>query len=238
MQFTNQEKTNSVHIIGSVEKEPTFSHKMEGEDFYEMSVAVARQSGQTDKVNVTLPYVTMSGVKLEEGDRVEIFGDFRSRNEFNESEKRNKLILYLFCKDIRNTEQEVDINEINFVGYVCKKPIYRLTPKNREICDVMIAVNRPAHFERIKSDYIPAIAWGRNAKYASSFEVGTKIEASGRIQSRVYEKQDENGIKAERTAYEVSIYRIVNLSKAADGKLTFEENHLPPANLDKNDLAL
>ena len=156
--------------------------------------------------------------ELEIGDRVEIEGQFRSYNSY-ENEK-NRLILTVFAKDIKYlTEEEENLaekvsNEVTLVGYICKKPIYRQTPFGREISDILLAVNRAYN----KSDYIPAIAWGRNARFCQNIEVGTKVKIAGRVQSRNYEKKFEDGTTQTRTAYEVSISSLEIVNEEEENK--------------------
>ena len=139
-------------------------------------------------------------------------GQFRSYNSY-ESEK-NRLILTVFAKDVKviseeeqseeeneMTKKDVVTNEVVLIGYICKKPIYRQTPFGREIADILLAVNRAYN----KSDYIPCIAWGRNARFCQNLEVGSQIKLVGRVQSRTYEKKHEDGSVETRVAYEVSV---------------------------------
>ena len=149
---------------------------------------------------------------LKEGNKLLVKGQFRSYNSY-ENEK-NKLILTVFAKDIIElhdeeensenseiTKKDAVTNEVVLIGYICKKPIYRQTPFGREIADLLLAVNRAYN----KSDYIPSIAWGRNARFSQTLEVGTKVKVVGRVQSREYEKKFEDGRTETRVAYEVSI---------------------------------
>jgi primosomal replication protein N len=145
----------------------------------------------------------MESVPLDVGKTVSISGQFRSYNKLTDG--RSKLMLTVFVRDIsEECGDDKNPNQIDLVGYICKDPIYRTTPFRREICDVLVAVNRAYN----KSDYIPCIAWGRNARFVSGLSVGTKITLSGRIQSREYQKQLLNGETDTRTAYEISVNRI------------------------------
>ena len=131
------------------------------------------------------------------------------------------MILTVFAKDIKylseqdeeNSSEKVS-NEVTLIGYICKKPIYRQTPFGREISDILLAVNRAYN----KSDYIPAIAWGRNARFCQNIEVGTKVKITGRVQSRNYEKKFEDGTTQTRTAYEVSISSLEIVNEEEENK--------------------
>ncbi len=146
---------------------------------------------------------------VKAGNFVEIFGQIRSYNCFEEN--KNRLILTVFVREIKELEEirNKNPNQVTLNGYICKKPMYRTTPFGREITDILLAVNRAYN----KSDYIPCISWGRNAIFANKLEVGENLLISGRMQSRLYQKRLENGDISERTAYEVSISKIEVLSK-------------------------
>ena len=181
---TNYLENNHLVLVGKVTSEKKFSHEIYGESFYIFDLEVARLSGNADIIPITISERLILEKELEIGDRVEIEGQFRSYNSY-ENEK-NRLILTVFAKDIKYlTEEEENpsekvSNEVTLVGYICKKPIYRQTPFGREISDILLAVNRAYN----KSDYIPAIAWGRNARFCQNIEVGTKVKIAGRVQSR------------------------------------------------------
>ena len=202
---TNYSENNHLVFVGKVTSEKRFSHEIYGESFYIFDLEVSRLSGNSDIIPITISERLIIEKELEIGDKVAIEGQFRSYNSY-ENEK-NRLILTVFAKDIQflNDDDEVSnekvTNEVTLVGYICKKPIYRQTPFGREISDILLAVNRAYN----KSDYIPAIAWGRNARFCQNIEVGTKVKITGRVQSRNYEKKLEDGTTQTRTAYEVSI---------------------------------
>ena len=213
---TIYEENNHITLMGKVTSEKRFSHEIYGEKFYVFDISVPRLSGSSDIIPVTISERLLIGDDIKVDSKVIIDGQFRSYNSY-ENEK-SRLVLTVFAKDIKlteNQEEEVkagkDIisNEVTLTGYICKKPIYRKTPFGREIADVLLAVNRAYN----KSDYIPCIAWGRNAKFAGNLEVGDNIELWGRIQSRTYIKRDENGEAEERTAYEVSLSKIEKIEK-------------------------
>lgn len=203
---TNYLENNHLVLVGKVTSDKKFSHEIYGESFYIFDLEVARLSGNSDIIPITISERLILEKELEIGDKVAIEGQFRSYNSY-ENEK-NRLILTVFAKDIKylseedeeNSSEKVS-NEVTLIGYICKKPIYRQTPFGREISDILLAVNRAYN----KSDYIPAIAWGRNARFCQNIEVGTKVKITGRVQSRNYEKKFEDGTTQTRTAYEVSI---------------------------------
>ena len=208
---TNYLENNYLTLVGKVTGEKRFSHEIYGEKFYTFDLEVARLSGAADIIPITVSERIITDEMLMQGKQLLVKGQFRSYNSF-ENEK-NRLILTVFAKDIQEVEEPVAdeeneivkkdmvTNEVVLVGFICKKPIYRQTPFGREIADVLLAVNRAYN----KSDYIPTIAWGRNARFCQNLEVGTKIKIVGRIQSRVYEKKHEDGTTENRVAYEVSV---------------------------------
>ena len=195
------ENNNNVLIKGKIVKLPAYSHSVMGEGFFEMYVEVKRLSDETDVLPVTISERLIEGFKL--GDEIGISGQFRSYNKL-EGEK-SKLMLTIFVKELIDANEIPAVNQINMVGYICKEPIYRTTPFGREICDVLLAVNRAYN----KSDYLPCIAWGRNARFVKDLGVGEKLEVQGRIQSRKYQKRvDDNGTET-RIAYEISLSSVV-----------------------------
>ena len=209
---TNYLENNYLTLVGKVTGEKKFSHEIYGERFYVFNLEIPRLSGNSDMIPITVSERLIKEDTLQEGKKLLVKGQFRSYNSY-ENEK-NRLILTVFAKDIveLNENEENDeenemvkkdtvTNEVVLVGYICKKPIYRQTPFGREIADVLLAVNRAYN----KSDYIPTIAWGRNARFCQNLEVGTKVKLVGRVQSRMYEKKHEDGTVENRVAYEVSI---------------------------------
>lgn len=217
------EKTNSVLLSGRVSKEPSYSHELlGGERFFEFTMDIARLSGNVDSVPVTISERLLKACKLDlsVGAGVDIAGEFRSHNM--EDGGRSKLVLSVLCKDITEKSSEQDVNAIELVGYICKPPVYRETPFKRQINDILLAVQRP-FFK--KSDYIPVIAWGRNASYAANFHVGDKIAIKGRVQSRKFNKVIE-GETLEKTAYEVSVQEITNHEERVDSHVSFTESAL------------
>ena len=193
-----QMQNNRAYVAGRVISAPVFSHEVLGEKFFDMVVAVKRLSDHEDEIPVTVSDRLMRDASLDVGDSVGVSGQLRSYNK--QAEGRSKLVLRVFARELDDGVCDTP-NRIELEGYVCKPPVYRVTPFKREICDMLLAVNRAYN----KSDYIPAIAWGRNAKYAGEFAVGDKVAVTGRIQSRTYEKVLPDGSTEERVAYEVSV---------------------------------
>lgn len=193
---------NRVYLQGTIEDEPVFNHEAHNEKFYNFDLRVKRLSGQDDILPITISEKLMNGNMIK-GEKLALVGQFRSYNKIIDG--RSRLILSIFCRELCEWNDEANPNVIELSGFICKSPIFRTTPFAREICDLLLAVNRSYD----KSDYIPCIAWGRNAQFVSKLPVGTRLEAEGRIQSREYNKKvdNENGIEVPITkiAYEVSI---------------------------------
>ena len=195
--------SNKVFLMGKVFSAPVYSHELYGEGFYEFYLEVPRLSGQTDVIPVTVSERLMVGKNLGNGEKIAISGQFRSYNKL-ENEK-SKLMLTVFVRDFLDYDESSDNpNSVELNGYICKEPVYRTTPFNREICDILLAVNRGYG----KSDYIPCIAWGRNARFVKNIEVGGNVTLNGRIQSRKYNKKISETESEERTAYELSVNKI------------------------------
>ena len=208
--ITNYTENNYLVLIGKIISDKTFSHEIYGESFYVFNLEVPRLSGNEDIIPITISERLIANFDLTIGRKVVIEGQFRSYNSY-ENEK-NRLVLTVFAKDIIDykEEQEENVsNEVVLNGYVCKKPIYRKTPFGREISDILLAVNRAYN----KSDYIPCIAWGRNARFCENMEVGTEVKVVGRVQSRTYEKKFEDGRIEQRVVYEVSIGSLEVINK-------------------------
>ncbi len=201
------EKNNKVYLHGKIITKADFSHEVYGESFYEMTLSVTRLSGQEDRLPITVSERLMRDKNVEIGSEVRLLGQFRSYNKLEGG--RSKLMLTVFVREILDCDESDNPNSIVLCGYVCKPPIYRTTPFNREIADILLAVNRSYN----KSDYIPCIAWGRNARFVRSLAVGEKLAVSGRIQSREYQKKfSETDIKI-LTAYEVSVSKLAAISE-------------------------
>ncbi|MDY6367658.1 MAG: single-stranded DNA-binding protein [Clostridia bacterium] len=201
------EKNNKVFISGEILTEAEFSHEVYGEGFYEMSVLVKRLSGQGDILPLTVSERLIEDRNLKPGVFINAYGQFRSYNKLVDG--KSKLMLTVFVRELVETPKK-NPNNIVLSGYICKPPVYRTTPFNREIADLLIAVNRSYN----KSDYIPCIAWGRNARFAKNLSVGEKIAVAGRIQSREYQKKISDDDVRTMTAYEVSISKLAAAENA------------------------
>lgn len=206
-------ENNQVVIAGEIVSGFTFSHEVYGEGFYMVEIAVSRLSNYADYIPVMVSERLIDVTQNYEGQYICVVGQFRSYNRHEE--KKNRLVLSVFAREIEFTEEpgeDVKSNQIFLDGYICKEPIYRKTPLGREIADLLIAVNRSYG----KSDYIPSICWGRNARYASSFEVGSHVQIWGRIQSREYVKKLNEFEMEKRIAYEVSVSKIDYIEAGAE----------------------
>lgn len=202
------DNNNYVLLKGKIKELPTYSHTVMGEGFFEMYVEVERLSEEVDVLPVTISERLIGDFKI--GDEIGISGQFRSYNKLDDG--KSKLMLTIFVKEIVEPSEMNEINQICLIGYICKEPIYRTTPFGREICDMLLAVNRAYN----KSDYLPCIAWGRNARFVRDLSVGEKLEVQGRIQSRKYQKHLPDGSTETRTAYEISLASVI---------LAYEENY-------------
>ncbi len=204
--ITNYAENNYLVLIGNIVSEKVFSHEIYGESFYLFNLEIPRLSENEDIIPITISERLIANFDLSVGRKVVIEGQFRSYNSYEN--ERNRLVLTVFAKDIseykeheEEEEKEKVSNEVVLKGYICKKPIYRQTPFGREIADLLLAVNRAYN----KSDYIPCIAWGRNARFCENMEIGTEVKIVGRIQSRNYDKKLDDGTIEQRVAYEVSV---------------------------------
>lgn len=201
-------ETNKASLVGRIVSELEFSHEMYGEKFYVFDLEVARLSSSTDILPITISERLLFNFNYQIGKYVIIEGQLRSYNRYVES--NNRLVLTIFAREIMIPAAEElqdklrKPNDIYLDGFICKKPIYRTTPFGREITDILLAVNRPYN----KSDYIPCIAWGRNARYCENLLVGDHLKIWGRVQSREYQKKLNNGKVETKTAFEVSISKL------------------------------
>lgn len=198
-------ENNQVTMIGEIVSEFEFSHEVYGEGFYLVYISVSRLSDSVDYIPLMVSERLVDVTQSYIGETISVSGQFRSYNRHEE--KKNRLILSVFVRELEfvdEIEDDIKSNQIYLDGYICKEPIYRKTPLGREIADLLVAVNRSYG----KSDYIPCICWGRNARYASSFEVGSHVEVYGRIQSREYIKKIGEEQTEKRVAYEVSVNKI------------------------------
>ena len=216
---TNYSQNNYILLVGQVTSEKKFSHEIYGESFFNFNLEIPRLSGISDVIPITISERLIANFDLSIGKKVVIEGQFRSYNTYEDS--RSRLILTVFVKEIREKGEDEEVkvpNEVQLVGHICRKPIYRKTPFGREIADILVAVNRAYN----KSDYIPCITWGRNARFCEDMPIGTELKLVGRVQSRPYEKKHEDGTVEARTAYEVSISSLEFVNKE-DEKEEVEE---------------
>ena len=200
----NYTENNHAEVVGIVSDEPKFSHEIYGEKFYLFTLSIPRLSGTSDKVKIMVSERLMQDMDFEIGDTLAVSGQFRSYNDYENGD--NRLVLTVFAKDICHADEqnEKNPNLLYLNGFICKPPIYRTTPFGREITDLLLAVNRSYN----KSDYIPVIAWGRNARFCRNVNIGDNIKVWGRIQSRIYQKHISEEEIVEKTAYEVSVNRL------------------------------
>ena len=226
---TNYLENNQLVLVGKVTSDKRLSHEIYGEKFYIFDLSVPRLSGNADIIPITISERLLLEEDLDIGKNIIIEGQFRSYNSFEN--ERNRLVLTVFAKEIKfaeNQEEEFKpskentSNEVVLDGYICKKPIYRKTPFGREIADILLAVNRAYN----KSDYIPCIAWGRNARFCENIPVGTEVRVIGRVQSRQYEKKYEDGTSEIKIAYEVSVasLEVIDQEGNTNSEEIIEEN--------------
>ena len=198
-------ENNQVIIMGEIVDDFTYSHEIFGEAFYMVNIRVERLSDSEDLIPIMVSERLLDVTKDYKGLKIEVVGQFRSYNRHEE--KKNKLVLSVFAREIDFVDEMPEnskTNQIFLDGFICKPPIYRRTPLGREIADILLAVNRPYG----KSDYIPCICWGRNARFAGTFQVGSRCLVWGRIQSREYMKKLGEGEMEKRIAYEVSVSKL------------------------------
>lgn len=213
-------ENNQVVIMGRIVSDFVYSHEIFGEGFYMVVVEVLRLSDSGDIIPMMVSERLLDVNEDYKGANIAVTGQFRSYNRHEE--KKNRLILSVFAREVDfldEIEENAKSNQIYLDGYICKEPIYRKTPLGREISDLLIAVNRPYG----KSDYIPCICWGRNARFASNFEVGARCAIWGRIQSREYMKKVNEEEAEKRIAYEVSVSKLELLSDEYDENRDEEE---------------
>ena len=199
-----KDDTNVVNLKGELDDKLEFSHEIFGEKFYCTKIKIHRLSDSYDILPMTISERLLQEIDFEKDKLVSVTGQLRSYNK--NIDNKNKLVLTVFVREIKAiTEVDTkDPNSIYLDGYICKLPIYRKTPLGREITDLLVAINRPYN----KSDYIPSIVWGRNAKFAKNLQVGDRIQMLGRVQSRTYDKKIESGDSIKKVAYEVSVSKI------------------------------
>ena len=188
---------NHAELVGEVEAEPVFSHTNHGEDYYRLPLRVRRLSGAEDVLNLVISRSQLDECPLAPGDRLKVSGEVRSYN--NKSGQGSRLVITVYVKELERSGEEHQ-NQLRLAGVLCKEPVYRRTPLGREICDLMLAVNRRYG----RADYLPCIAWGSLAKRCTRLGVGSGLRLEGRLQSRSYHKVLE-GVSVERVAYEISV---------------------------------
>jgi len=221
MQREGLANNNFVSVVGKIVSDYTFSHEVFGEGFYRFSMEVSRLSDAADLLPVTISERIMDRERFTVGSIVHVTGQVRSYNSFIESENRNRLVLTIFARDYTEPDEKVlrNPNEVTLNGFICKPPVYRTTPFGREIADLLIAVNRSYN----KSDYIPCITWGRNARFGSKLVVGDSIKVVGRMQSRGYQKKTDAGDVIDKIAYEVSVAKIELASADKEEAVALEQ---------------
>ena len=195
---------NTARLCGVIAAAPVFSHSGRGESFYTFPLEVARLSGATDKINIIVRDELMESIELNEAEKICVIGELRSFN--NKSGEGAKLVITVFAKELYLCDDD-DLNEVHLIGTLCKKPNLRMTPMGRDICDLMLAVNRRYG----RSDYLPCITWGLKAREAAEWDTGTMVTLEGRIQSRNYIKI-VGGDPVEKTAFEVSVTDIAEFT--------------------------
>ena len=211
------DNTNKVILAGEIVETPVYSHSVYGEGFFETMMSVPRLSQHNDILPVTISERLIADRDIKVGSQIAAEGQFRSYNRIMDGKSR--LMLTVFVRDLLEMAPNMNPNIIELEGYICKPPIYRTTPFKREICDILLAVNRAYN----KSDYIPCIAWGRNARFVKAAAIGKKIYITGRIQSREYQKRISETESEVRIAYEISVNKIAldgAFSETAAGSLT------------------
>ena len=191
---------NRALLRGTAAAEPVFSHESHCVVYETFPLAVLRLSGSEDRINVLAPRPLLAEQPVTAGMALEVEGEVRSFN--NKSGKGSRLVITLYAKALRPWEGE-DENQLLLAGVLCKPPVLRRTPLGRDICDLMLAVNRRYG----RADYLPCIAWGGLARLCGGLEVGDGVRLEGRLQSRAYTKVD-HGVSEVRTAYEVSVMKL------------------------------
>ena len=205
---------NTVELCGALAAAPRFSHLSRGERFFIFPVETRRLSGAVDTINVVAREALLAALRIEEAERLCVQGELRSFN--NRREEGPKLVITVFARALSLASGGEDVNAITLRGALCKPPVLRVTPMGRDICDLMLAVNRRCG----RSDYLPCICWGARARAAALYGVGDAVELTGRVQSRQYIKLIE-GEPVEKTAYEVSAseIRLASAARSAVGAL-------------------
>ena len=225
---TNYSDNNHIILVGKATSDKKFSQEIYGEKFYIFNLSVPRLSGNADIIPITISERLLELEDLEMNKKIIVEGQFRSYNSYEND--RNRLVLTVFAKEVKfveNQEEEIEVskdfisNEVILNGFICKKPIYRQTPFGREISDILLAVNRAYN----KSDYIPCIAWGRNARFCENIPVGTEVKIIGRVQSRTYEKKYDDGRVENKVAYEVSVASLEVVNQNDNEEVTEQQEN-------------
>ena len=198
---------NHAVLRGTVAAEPVFSHTNHGVDFFVFPLSVPRLSGTEDRLNVVVPQPLLTECPPTPGRRLEVTGEVRTFN--NRTGPGSRLVITLLARALSDTE-EPPCNQLTLSGVLCKPPVLRRTPLGREICDLMLAVNRRYG----RADYLPCITWGALAQRCGGLAVGDCVELEGRLQSRLYQKV-VGGVTQERTAFEVSVTTLTPTAPAA-----------------------
>ena len=186
---------NHITLTGALASAPEYSHSNHGRRFYSFYLEVSRLSGAIDRLQILASEELLASTCVTEGEALTVEGQIRSFN--NRAPHGRKLIISVLAETIAVTDGP-HANQVILQGVICKEPVFRRTPLGREICDVMLAVNRPYH----RADYLPCILWGRCAQEVSDYPVGTVLSITGRLQSREYLKVID-GVAEQRTAYEI-----------------------------------
>lgn len=215
-----QMNNNKVYLRGKILTSPVFSHEVFEEKFYELNLQVPRLSEFNDIIPITVSEKFFEDYKFEIGSEIAVRGQFRSYNK--QDTDKSKLVLTVFVREICEIDESLNPNTIELVGFVCKPPVFRTTPFKREICDMLLAVNRAYN----KSDYIPCITWGRNARFIKNASVGEKVELTGRIQSREYQKKVADDLIETKIAYEISVTKISVCGKEVQEDLVIKNQPL------------
>ena len=220
-----EENGNLIHLKGQICQNLQFGHELFGEQFYVTTLRVPRLSGAEDFLPITLSERLLLDAPISNGSSICLEGQLRSYNKVIEGSGR--LLITAFAQKLLNCEEdEENPNRVQLTGALCKPPSYRTTPFGREIADLMLAVNRSYG----KSDYIPCIAWGRTARYASNLKIGDKVQLIGRFQSRAYQKQMPDGTALNKVAYEVSVSRLSAVKPDNTGEMPVITHELQPQN--------
>ncbi|MGN1207859.1 MAG: single-stranded DNA-binding protein [Christensenellales bacterium] len=211
-------QNNEVELWGKIITSPVYSHSVIDEKFYEFNLEVPRLSDSSDIIPITISEKLLINKDFSINALVALSGQFRSYNKIIDG--KSKLMLTVFVRELKEVDTGKNPNIILLKGFLCKQPIFRTTPFKREITDILLAVNRAYN----KSDYIPAIAWGRNARFVKDLPVGTKLEIEGRIQSRLYQKKITETESVEKTAYEISISKLNIIENEQITSIELERN--------------